>query len=93
MEQAQFKIGDIIEATINNIVSFGVFCKCPNHYTGLIHISNISNSFVNNVEDYFSNGETIKVEIISIDNDNKKLSLSTKNFNIIAKNKENKKND
>ncbi|MBP1525514.1 MAG: S1 RNA-binding domain-containing protein [Spiroplasma ixodetis] len=90
MKQTQFKIGDIIEVTINNIVSFGIFCKCPNNYTGLIHISNISNSFVNNVEDYFSNDETIKVEIISIDNDNKKLSLSTKKFNIIAKNKEKK---
>lgn len=87
------KIGDIIEVIINNIVSFGVFCKCSNNYTGLIHISNISNSFINNVEDYFSIGEVIKVEIISIDNDNKKLSLSTKNFNIIAKNKENKNND
>ncbi|WDA55011.1 MAG: S1 RNA-binding domain-containing protein (plasmid) [Spiroplasma endosymbiont of Drosophila atripex] len=85
MEQKELKVGDIVEVTINNIVSFGVFCKCPNNYTGLIHISNISNSFVNNVEDYFSNGETIKVEIISIDNDNKKLSLSTKKFNIIAK--------
>ncbi|BDT04540.1 S1 RNA-binding domain-containing protein [Spiroplasma ixodetis] len=89
MEQTEFKIGDIIEVTINNIVSFGVFCKCPNNYTGLIHISNISNSFVNNVEDYFSIGEVIKVEIISIDKDNKKLSLSTKNLNVITKNKEN----
>ncbi len=80
-----FKIGDIIEVTINNIVGFGVFCKCPNNYTGLIHISNISNSFVNNVEDYFSIGEVIKVEIISIDNDNKKLSLSTKNLNVDKK--------
>ncbi|MBP1525878.1 MAG: S1 RNA-binding domain-containing protein [Spiroplasma ixodetis] len=51
--------------------------------------SNISNSFVNNVEDYFSIGEVIKVEIISIDKDNKKLSLSTKNLNVITKNKEN----
>jgi len=85
MEQAQFKIGDIIEVSINNIVSFGVFCKCPKNYTGLIHISNISNSFVNNVGDYFSIGEVIKVEIISIDNDNKKLSLSTKNLNIDKK--------
>ncbi|MBP1525877.1 MAG: hypothetical protein H9Q65_05320 [Spiroplasma ixodetis] len=34
-----FKRGEIIEVTINNIVSFGVFCKCPKNYTGLIHIS------------------------------------------------------
>lgn len=84
-----FEIGDIIEVTINNILGFGVFCKYPNNYTWLIHVSNITNSFVNNVEDYFSNGEIIKAEIISIDNDNKKLSLSTKNLNVITKNKEN----
>lgn len=80
-----FKVGDIIEVTVANFASFGVFCKCPNNYKGLIHVSNVSNSFVNNLEDYFKIGEIIKVEIISIDNDNKKLSLSTKNFNIEKK--------
>ncbi|WP_174480091.1 S1 RNA-binding domain-containing protein [Spiroplasma endosymbiont of Danaus chrysippus] len=82
MEQIGFKVGEIIEVTVAN---FGVFCKCPNNYKGLIHVSNVSNSFVNNVEDYFLIGEVIKFEIISIDNDNKKLSLSTKNLNIDKK--------
>ncbi|WP_174481329.1 S1 RNA-binding domain-containing protein [Spiroplasma endosymbiont of Danaus chrysippus] len=86
MEQKEFKVGDIIEVTVVDFASFGVFCKCPNNYKGLIHVSNVSNSFVNNVEDYFTIGQVIKVEIISIDNDNKKLSLSTKNLNIITKN-------
>ena len=88
MEQKELKVGDIIEVTVANFASFGVFCKCPNNYKGLIHISNISNSFINNLEDYFSIGEVIKVEIISIDTDNKKLSLSTKNLNIKTKSKE-----
>lgn len=85
MEQTEFKVGDIIEVTVANFAHFGVFCKCPNNYKGLIHVSNVSNSFVNNVEDYFTIGQVIKVEIFSIDNDNKKLALSTKNFNIEKK--------
>lgn len=52
MEQTEFKVGDIIEVTVANFASFGVFCKCPNNYKGLIHVSNISNSFLN-VESLF----------------------------------------
>lgn len=84
-EQIEFKVGDIIEVTVANFAHFGVFCKCPNNYKGLIHVSNITKSFVNNVEEYFSINDIIKVEIISIDNANKKLSLSTKNLNVDKK--------
>lgn len=48
MKQIEFKVGDIIEVTVANFAHFGVFCKCPNDYKGLAHVSNVSNSFVLN---------------------------------------------
>jgi len=74
----QFQVGDIILVNPTGFKQYGVFCKCPNGYTGLIHISRITTKFVRNVSDFFTIGQEIQAEITEIHPNEKKLSLSTK---------------
>lgn len=82
----QLQVGDVIIVTPTGIVPFGVFCKCPNGFTGLIHISRITTKFVKNVGDFFTIGIPVKAEITGIDHDKQQLSLSTKDQGLVAKN-------
>ncbi|WP_338980527.1 S1 RNA-binding domain-containing protein [Spiroplasma endosymbiont of Lasioglossum malachurum] len=82
----QFQVGDIITVTPTGIKEFGVFCKCPNGFSGLIHISRITPKFVKNVSDYFTIGTSVKAEITGIDHTKQQLSLSTKEQGLVAKN-------
>ena len=68
---------DIILCEVINIRPFGVFVKYQN-YSGLIHISEISNLYVNDLKELFEIGDTMNACILSIDEENKKLELSYK---------------
>ncbi len=72
------KKGDIVEGTITNTVSFGAFAEIAPTVEGLIHISQISHEKVESVDAVLHKGDTVKVKIIGIDNDKKKVSLSIK---------------
>ena len=72
------KIGDIIKVTVSGIEDYGFFIKKNNEYSGLIHISEISDNYVKSIYDYVSLGETINAKIIDIDEKNKKLKLTIK---------------
>lgn len=77
---------DIIEATVSGIEPYGIFVTFDGEYNGLIHISEIDNSFINDLNDYVSIGEKIFVHILEIDEKNKHLNLSIKNINYKGKN-------
>jgi general stress protein 13 len=77
----EFKIGDIIEGTVSGIETYGIFVKLDNDYNGLVHISEIDNSYIKNINDYVKINEKIYAEIIGIDKNNKHLNLSIKNMN------------
>lgn len=85
----KYKIGDIIKGKVTGIEDYGIFLLVDDNVTGLIHISEISDSFVRNVADYAEIGEVIKAEVIDFDEDNKKLKLSIKNDHYKRKNKKN----
>ena len=74
----KYKKGDTVTGTVTGIEDYGIFLKLDNNYTGLVHISEISDSFVKNVNDYVKLGENISVKIIDINDDNKQLKLSIK---------------
>ena len=74
-------IGDVVKGKVTGIEKYGIFVLLDNGYTGLIHISEISDKFVRNVFDYVKVGEEILSKIIEIDDQNKKYKLSIKNFN------------
>ena len=90
-----YKIGDIIKCTITGFKEYGIFVKVDNEYDGLIHISEISESFVRNVSDYGEIGEVIYSKIIAIDPQNKhlKLSIKTINYKVDGKSMEERDND
>ena len=75
-----YKKNDIINVTVTSIKKYGVFVKAEDGYNGLIHISEINGDYINNINSYFKLKSKIKVKILSIDEERKKLSLSTKNL-------------
>jgi general stress protein 13 len=69
---------DIVKATVTSIVDYGVFVKV-NDQDGLIHISEISDKFVKDVNHFFRVGDVVDLEVIGIDPNTHKLKLSYKN--------------
>ena len=59
-----YKKGDIVKGVVSGIESYGVFVKIDEDYSGLIHISEISNRFVRNISDYVKQNEIINVKIL-----------------------------
>lgn len=71
------EVGSIFEGKVSSIAPFGAFVSLPDGETGLVHISEVSSSYVKNVSDHISEGQSVKVKVISID-EKGKVSLSIK---------------
>ncbi len=84
-KQLVFAVNQDIQVTPTGFKEYGVFVDCGNGYTGLVHISRITPKFVRNVSDYFTIGQPFTAKVIEINEANKKLSLSTKEFNLESK--------
>lgn len=69
-------VGDIVSGKVVNITNFGAFIEIEGGQNGLVHISEISNDYVENVSDVLKKGQEVKAKVLS--NDNGKLSLSIK---------------
>ena len=74
-------VGEILEGKVTGITKFGAFVSLPDGTSGLVHISEIANTFVNDVHDFVSEGQTVKVKIIGV-NENGKINLSIKKAKI-----------
>ena len=86
----KYKVGDIIVAQVTSIKSYGAFLSLDNHFSGLLHVSEISHEYVSDVSKVFKIGDKIKVKITSIDEKTKQIIVSRKVLltnNIIKKNK------
>ena len=75
-----FEKDQIVEGIVTRIKKYGVFLSFDNGYVGMLHISEISTNFVNNINSYFSLGDKIKVLIKKIDQGNKFLFVSIKDL-------------
>ena len=73
------KVGDVVIGTVTGVESYGIFVNVDK-YNGLIHISEISNNFVKNVNDYAKVGQRIKTKVVEVNDENKQLKLSIKDF-------------
>lgn len=73
----KYKLGDIVEGTITSITAFGAFVKIDS-VEGLLHNEDASWNRNEKCKDLFSIGESVKVKIVKIDEENQKISLSTK---------------
>lgn len=69
--------GSIYEGKITSITNFGAFVSLPDGPDGLVHISEVSNGFVKDINELFEVGQTVKVKVISIA-ENGKIALSIK---------------
>lgn len=69
------KPGSIVYGKITNILGYGAFVAIDG-YDGLIHISEFSDNFVRNIEDYVKVGDRIKLKVLEVDEDQKQLKLS-----------------
>ncbi len=59
-------VGDIIEGKITSTTNFGAFVSLPEGKNGLIHISEISNDYVEKVDDYVERGQDVKVKVLTV---------------------------
>lgn len=63
----EVSVGAILEGTIKSITKFGAFVSLPGGRSGLVHISEIAHSYVADVKDHLTEGQTVKVKVVSID--------------------------
>lgn len=75
--------GKILEGIVVNITNFGAFVEVEGK-TGLVHISEVADSFVKDIRQHLNEQDKVKVKVISID-DNGKISLSIKQANVQKK--------
>ena len=70
------EIGSVLEGTVTTITKFGAFVALEGGKSGLVHISEIANTYVNEVRDFLQEGQTVKVKVLSAENG--KINLSIK---------------
>ncbi|MBQ3415119.1 MAG: RNA-binding transcriptional accessory protein [Clostridia bacterium] len=72
------KEGMILTGTVRNVIDFGAFVDIGVKYDGLVHISEMSDKYIKNPSDIISVGDIVKVKVIKIDMERKKVGLSMK---------------
>ena len=70
------QVGSILEGKITTITKFGAFVALEGGKSGLVHISEVANTFVNDVHDFVQEGQDVKVLVLSAENG--KINLSIK---------------
>ncbi len=70
--------GMVLTGTVRNVIDFGAFVDIGVKHDGLVHISEMSDSFVKNPSDIVSVGDIVKVKVIGIDKERQKVKLSMK---------------
>ncbi len=73
----QLEAGAIVEGKVTGITKFGVFVDIGEGNTGMVHISEVASTFVENINDHLAMGQQVKVKVISIGEDGK-IGLSIK---------------
>ena len=72
----ELTVGAILEGKVKTITNFGAFVALPENKTGLIHISEVANSYVSDIRQHLTEGQDVKVVVIGTDNG--KINLSIK---------------
>ena len=69
--------GSFVEGTVSRITAFGAFVELGDGVSGLIHISEVANAYVKDVNDYLHVGDSVRVKVLSVEAPNK-IGLSLK---------------
>jgi small subunit ribosomal protein S1 len=73
-----YQVGDVLEGKVTKVVSFGAFVEILDGVEGLVHISELAQHHVENPREIVNQGDTVKVKILEIDSERRRLSLSVK---------------
>lgn len=73
----ELAVGTIVSGKVTTITKFGAFVALPEGKSGLVHISEVANSFVSDVHDFLTEGQEVSVKILAITPDGK-INLSIK---------------
>ena len=72
----EFTVGAVLEGKVKSITNFGAFIALPEGKTGLVHISEVANTYVSDIREHLTEGQDVKVMVINTDGG--KLNLSIK---------------
>lgn len=67
----QLKVGDIVEGKITGITNFGVFADIGEGKSGMVHISEVARTYVNDIHEHVKENDVLKMKVISIGDDGK----------------------
>ncbi|CEP66520.1 Nucleic acid-binding, OB-fold [Moorella glycerini] len=70
-------VGTVVEGVVSGITKFGAFVELPGGLTGLVHISEVADTYVKDVKDFIKEKDRVKVKVINID-EKGKIGLSIK---------------
>ena len=73
----EFTVGTLLEGKVKSITKFGAFILLPENRTGMVHISEVANTYVSDIRAHLTEGDIVRVKIIGID-ESGKISLSIK---------------
>ena len=72
----ELTVGTVLEGKVKSITNFGAFVSLPENKTGMVHISEVANTYVSDIRQHLTEGQDVKVVIIGADNG--KINLSIK---------------
>ncbi len=84
----KYPAGSRVLGRISGIVAFGLFVKIEEDIEGLVHISEVSSKRIENLSDRFKVGDEVNVEVLGIDVERKRLSLSIKKYDVALEKEE-----
>ena len=73
----QLEVGNILEGKVTGITKFGAFVELPGGKTGMVHISEVAATYVNEISEHLKDNQVVKVKVLSISPEGK-VSLSIK---------------
>ncbi len=73
----QLEVGEILEGKVTGVLKFGAFVDLGGGRSGMVHISEVAPTYVNDIKEHVAEGQTVKVKVIGISEDGK-ISLSIK---------------
>ncbi|MCQ2795598.1 MAG: S1 RNA-binding domain-containing protein [Bacilli bacterium] len=73
-----YQVGEIVQGVVTRILSYGAMMVFEDETMGLLHISEVSNSYIRNIYRYLRIGAVYQVKVLSVDNEKKFLKVSLK---------------
>ena len=73
----EITVGTLLEGKVKTITKFGAFISLPENRTGMVHISEVAGSYVNDIREHLTEGQEVRVKVLSVAEDGK-IALSIK---------------